>query len=314
MAEKIEIFVREVRNSPVTAGHIFFVYTKDDGSPARAVSLAPRDGAMGMMGGPATVKEGLWDNTHADWREPGEKAAVSMGTITGADLSANYEAINQAYNLDAIKSYWFQSQNSNAAGSFAAEQGGFNIDWSKSPYTLYGLNYDKRTEVDDQNGHTFTYNDGYGNSGIVKAALDGKLISDEFSSVNRTHTEASPDGSGGYVLKEDIDGVLQLQQDVQAAGNSILKYYDPRNTHPYSELDIDEDFTGKPTAVQMKLDGQPNTAADFSAVGQVLGSALGRALAPNNQFVQLAAGTVIGAVGQRLRRRLRRRWRPMAPA
>jgi hypothetical protein len=76
--------------------------------------------------------------------------------------------------------------------------------------------------------------------------------------------------------------------------------FDSENTHPYNELDIDEDATGKPTAVQMKFDGQPNTTADFSAVGQVLGSALGRALAPNNQFVQLAAGTVVGAIGQKL--------------
>jgi RTX calcium-binding nonapeptide repeat (4 copies) len=75
--------------------------------------------------------------------------------------------------------------------------------------------------------------------------------------------------------------------------------YDTQNTHPYTELDISEDATGKPTGVQMKFDGQPNTA-DFSAVGQVLGSALGRALAPNNVFLAITASTVIGAAGQRL--------------
>ena len=92
---------------------------------------------------------------------------------------------------------------------------------------------------------------------------------------------------------------LQSQRVVFDGGSQQVKQYDPNNTHPYTELDIDEDATGKPTAVQMKFDGQ-NSTADFSAVGQVLGSALGRALAPNNQFVQLAAGTVIGAIGQKL--------------
>jgi murein DD-endopeptidase MepM/ murein hydrolase activator NlpD len=79
-----------------------------------------------------------------------------------------------------------------------------------------------------------------------------------------------------------------------------LKEFDPLNTHPYSELDIDTDATGKPTAVQMKFDGQNGTTAAFASVGQVLGSALGRALAPNDQFGQIAVGTVAGAVGQRL--------------
>ena len=51
------------------------------------------------------------------------------GSITGDDLSANYEAINRAYNLDAMKLYNFADQNSNAAGSFAAEQGGLNISF-----------------------------------------------------------------------------------------------------------------------------------------------------------------------------------------
>ena len=98
----------------------------------------------------------------------------------------------------------------------------------------------------------------------------------------------------------DSNDALQKQEDVFTNGTTAIKYLDTRNTHPYSELEIDEDSTGKVTAAQPKLDGQPSNNVDFSAVGQVLGSALGRALAPNNQFVQLAAGTVVGAVGQKL--------------
>jgi hypothetical protein len=98
----------------------------------------------------------------------------------------------------------------------------------------------------------------------------------------------------------DSNGNLREQQDVFTNGTSAIKYIDTKNIHPYNEVDIDEDATGKPTAAQIKFDGQPNTAADFSAVGQVFGSALGRALAPNNQFAQIAVGTVAGAIGQKL--------------
>ncbi len=227
-----------------------------------------------------------------------------MGFITGDDLSANYEAINRAYNIDAMKPYKFQSQNSNAAGSFAGEQGGLNINWGRSPYPLYGLNYDKRTEVDDQNGHTFTYDDGYGNSGVVKTALDGKLISDEYSSVNRTHDTVRPDGAGGYTLEEELNGFLKFQQEVHAAGDSYFKYFNntaaANNTKPYREADIATDSNGKVTNVTV-FDATQTAAS----VAQIFGSALGRALVPgNNQLGQAAvgvlAGTVAGAFGARL--------------
>ena len=101
--------------------------------------------------------------------------------------------------------------------------------------------------------------------------------------------------------KYDPGGLLRSQEDVFTNGTSAIKYFDPRNTHPTSEVEVDEDASGKIVAAKPKLDGQPaGSNVDFSAVGQVLGSALGRALAPNNQFVQIAASTVIGAVGQKL--------------
>jgi RTX calcium-binding nonapeptide repeat (4 copies)/Cadherin domain/Haemolysin-type calcium binding protein related domain len=95
----------------------------------------------------------------------------------------------------------------------------------------------------------------------------------------------------------DISGVLQSEQEVFVAGNSLLKYYDTHNTHPWTELDVSEDATGNPTGVQVVL---TPAAAAAGSVGQVLGSAIGHALAPNNPFVQLAAGTVVGAIGQQL--------------
>jgi hypothetical protein len=98
------------------------------------------------------------------------------------------------------------------------------------------------------------------------------------------------------VRNGEIGRIVQNNYD----GSGKDKLFDPNNTHPYSELDIDTDATGKPTAAQIKVDGQPSNNVDFSAVGQVLGSALGRALAPNNQFGQIAIGTVAGAIGQKL--------------
>jgi hypothetical protein len=100
----------------------------------------------------------------------------------------------------------------------------------------------------------------------------------------------------------DSNRLLQRQEDVFTNGTSAIKYIDTKNTHPYTKLEVDEDAAGKITAAKPEIDGQPSNGnnVDFSAVGQVLGSALGRALAPNNQFVQLAAGTVVGAVGQKL--------------
>ena len=65
------------------------------------------------------------------------------------------------------------------------------------------------------------------------------------------------------------------------------------------------DPTGNVTAVQVKLNGENQmrssaNTVDFSAIGQIFGSAIGRAIAGNNnQFVPLAAGTVAGFVGQK---------------
>src|ERR1700733_8926944 len=160
MGEKNEAFVGRGRFSGDVAGHIFFVYTKDDGSQT-AISITPKRGFLGMEGGEAKVNSGAWNDSHEDWVRLGEKPAVSMGFITGDNLRANFDAIANTYGDIAItRNYFFLTQNSNAVGSAAADNGGLNIDWSRSPYNLKGLHYyDNKSEVDDQNGHTVTYND-----------------------------------------------------------------------------------------------------------------------------------------------------------
>jgi hypothetical protein len=114
-------------------------------------------------------------------------------------------------------------------------------------------------------------------------------------------SQISVDGEKVQASTFDDHGALEKQEDVFTNGTTAIKYLDTGNTHPYTELDVDADSTGKPTAVQMKIDGQSaNVTAAAASVGQVLGSALGRALAPNNQFGQIAIGTVAGAIGQQL--------------
>jgi hypothetical protein len=105
-------------------------------------------------------------------------------------------------------------------------------------------------------------------------------------------------------VKLEIDGVLQLQAQVLADGNSLLKFYNTaaaaNNTKPYREADVATDPNGKVTNVTI-FDATQTAAS----VAQIFGSALGRALVKdNNQLGQAAvgilAGTVAGALGTRL--------------
>jgi hypothetical protein len=120
---------------------------------------------------------------------------------------------------------------------------------------------------------------------------DGGVASTAFD-LNNTQTWSSE------TLVRDINGALKTQADVLDSLNQYTKYYDIKNTRPYNELDVSTDSTGKVTAAQAQLD--QNIIAAGGSVGQIFGSALGRALAPNNQFAQLAIGTVAGLIGQKL--------------
>ena len=140
----------------------------------------------------------------------------------------------------------------------------------------------------------------------VSVDATNKLIEDYWlrndnSAVTKNY-EYSPTDETATKITTTIwqNGEAVSAEDVFTNGTSAIKYLDtPQNTHPYTEVEISKAADGKPTAVKTKVDGQSGTA-DFSGIGQVLGSTLGRALAPNNQFVQIAAGTVLGVAGQKL--------------
>jgi hypothetical protein len=138
----------------------------------------------------------------------------------------------------------------------------------------------------------------------------GQLTSAESQKVNgdleRTYFGAA--NNEAYYARtfiEDLKGALKTQRDVFDSGNQILRDIDTRNARLWDERVTGMDPTGNVTAVQVKLDGETTTRSsanlvDFSAIGQVFGSAIGRAIAGNNnQFVTLAAGTIAGFVGQK---------------
>ncbi len=95
----------------------------------------------------------------------------------------------------------------------------------------------------------------------------------------------------------DVDGNIRSEQEVFDSLALQLKEFDS-GQHAWKELDLSEDATGKVTAAQVTLN--PALVQAGGSIGQVFGSAIGRALAPNNQFAQLAAGTFGGYVGQQL--------------
>lgn len=128
-------------------------------------------------------------------------------------------------------------------------------------------------------------------SDLIQPGINVGILADGINSEGATQAQFN------FV---NANGLLLAKTTASRDGTSVTNQNDPDNVHPYDRLEIDEDATGKPTAVQMEFDGQNGATADFSSVGQVLGSALGRALAPNNQFLAIGASTVIGAAGQKL--------------
>ncbi len=96
----------------------------------------------------------------------------------------------------------------------------------------------------------------------------------------------------------DDNGALEKQQDVFTTGTTAIKYLDPRNTHPYNELNVTKGADGQITAAQLQL--EQNVIAAGGSIGQLFGSAIGNALAPNDPFQRILTTTVAGLIGQKL--------------
>jgi hypothetical protein len=221
-------------------------------------------------------------------------------TIEPCDLAARPEFDTQlrAQITEWTKQRYFDARDE----SRVTAAGGATADPDVSARNLYEDAKKCAAEAVSENGTALSVTaslDQDGQGSAVATRADGSTFAAEFDHENgeewsQRTTEVDPQGH---------TAAIKTRYDSQA---ELLQEFDPRNTHPYDELDIREDSTGKPTGVQLKLDKDEATrstngsVADLSVIGQVFGSAIGRILAPDNQFGHLLGGTVGGLIGQKL--------------
>ncbi len=96
----------------------------------------------------------------------------------------------------------------------------------------------------------------------------------------------------------DWQGVLKSLEQSSAAGDAVVKFFNTQNNHPYKELDVTKGPNGQITAAQVQL--EQNIIAAGGSIGQIFGSAIGNALAPNDPFGRIVTSTVAGLIGQKL--------------
>ena len=90
---------------------------------------------------------------------------------------------------------------------------------------------------------------------------------------------------------------MKTLEQSSAAGDAVVKFFDTQNKHPYKQLNVTKGADGEIRTAQAQL--EDNIIAAGGSVGQIFGSALGRAMAPNDPF-KIVAGTVAGLIGQKL--------------
>jgi hypothetical protein len=189
------------------------------------------------------------------------------------------------------------------------------IGQTSSYEPVTGVQYGSATNPDGSTTYTGEGGSSY-NGTIAKVSLHttSENVVDHIVTDGRDGTETSETRDvrnhetwSAQTIRLDSQTRAEAIETLNDDGTSKLQEYDPNNTHPYSELDLSEDASGKVTAIQFKLDRDDGTrstaggaAVDLSAIGQVFGSALGRILAPDNQFGHLLGGTVGGLMGQKL--------------
>jgi hypothetical protein len=143
-----------------------------------------------------------------------------------------------------------------------------------APYEKAGVQDGKWIKVTDASdgGHTDTYFDTANLQPWFTNALaydpqdrlSGNDTLNDDGTSTKTVFDTGTESWSSQTSAFDAYQRLQSQRVVLDSGGQQVKQYDPNNTHPYDEVDIDEDATGKPTNVQTKFGGQSN-AADFSA-------------------------------------------------
>ena len=223
--------------------------------------------------------------------------------ITGDNLGSKWDAIQGTIGFvnDGNFAYLPLIQNSNTFAAFALQRAGlqvpdtsFFVGGTDQTSNMYVPAMGKPLSI-HQNPNASSLEDV---SGTAVGELDGSItilalandpnqagvikVSANINSKDQT-TEVETASSDGTSTKTVFDtGAeawssetsafdayqrLQSQRVVLDGGGQQVKEYDPNNTHPYNELDIDEDAAGKITAAKPRIDGQPASNTDFSAVG-----------------------------------------------
>jgi Ca2+-binding RTX toxin-like protein len=103
------------------------------------------------------------------------------------------------------------------------------------------------------------------------------------------------DGVVDKVITRDQLGRETTEDNWGISGDLLKKYYNTQNSHPYDELAVTKDPTGKVTTAQVVLDERFISAG--VSVGQIFGSALGSALGGKDQLSKLVGSVAGGAVG-----------------
>ncbi len=122
-------------------------------------------------------------------------------------------------------------------------------------------------------------------------ASAGSTISVASNSINVVQQQTTGTQTTTVNWDGELERITKLNNDL----SSTFQEFDPNNTHPYSEFGISKNSTGKVTTAQVTLD--PGITAFAGSVGQIFGSAIGRALAPNDPFANIAISTVAGTIG-----------------
>jgi hypothetical protein len=251
-----------------------------------------------LLGGGITPSE-YFQQTSA-----GLGAGFNQSVLSGDSSSILGNGVEYGITIGGVPRGFYQYT---TTGSSSITMDGQTIFFA--PYEKGGIQDGMPVKVTDASdgGHTDTYFDTanlqpwFTNSFAYDPQdrlVDKDTVNDNGTSTRTDFNVAGTQPWSSQTSTFDISGVLQSQQEVFAAGNELLKYYDTQNTHPYTELDVSEAANGNITAAQITLD--PNVVASGGSIGDIFGSAIGRALAGNNQFVQLGVGTVAGYIGQQL--------------
>gem|GEM_PF-2249576 len=257
------------------------------------------------------------------------EASQNGGSFTvraSDDALYRFETGLGSFHEDAVAPNFSPWQQFNDSVPFNYASGSLNADGQTNGHILLARNDDNSGQLASANGTVINFGAGtFGTlsqengvmtigsptTGVVRfisvdpvtgiasvpggyQASAGSIISVTSNSINVVQQQTTGTQTTTLNWEGELERVTKLNNDL----SSTFRGYDPSNTHPYNELDVSEDATGQITAAQIQLD--QNVIAAGGSIGQIFGSAIGNALAPNDPFQRILTNTVAGLIGQKL--------------